>query len=164
MPSDLWSFTLDFYARPAVEQACLALQANGANVCLLLCGVWLTQRGVVCNATRLAQIRQLARPWHDEVVRPLRELRTQWRDSSQHDLQLHVLREQVKALELEAERELLTRLEAQTQEWPACDVTGQGVTEHDVTEQRDWLIHLTDDPAGQNRDALHMLRAAMNRP
>ncbi|KPY50662.1 Uncharacterized protein ALO48_04472 [Pseudomonas syringae pv. rhaphiolepidis] len=38
MPSALWSFTLDFYARPGVEQACLTLQANGANVCMVLAG------------------------------------------------------------------------------------------------------------------------------
>lgn len=58
MPSALWSFTLDFYARPGVEQACLTLQANGANVCMVLCGVWLGTRDVACDAQRVAQIKQ----------------------------------------------------------------------------------------------------------
>ncbi|MCI8208687.1 hypothetical protein AUC61_03990 [Pseudomonas sp. S25] len=154
MPSDLWSFTLDFYARPGVEQACLSLQTSGANVCLLLCGVWLTQRGVACNAKRAREIGQLAAPWHDEVVRPLREIRTAWRNEAQHDVPLRLLREQVKALELEAERELLTRLEAQTRSWSA----------QQTAEQGDWLICLAGEAAGQNRDALQMLRAAMNQP
>ncbi len=66
MPSALRSFTLDFYARPGVEQACLTLQANGANVCMVLCGVWLGTRDVACDAQRVAQIKQLATPWHDD--------------------------------------------------------------------------------------------------
>ncbi|WP_122564226.1 DUF2390 domain-containing protein, partial [Pseudomonas viridiflava] len=37
MPTDLWSFTLDFYARPGAEQACPTLQTSGANVCAVLC-------------------------------------------------------------------------------------------------------------------------------
>ncbi len=154
MPSDLWSFTLDFYARPGVEQACLSLQTSGANVCLLLCGAWLTQRGVVCNAERAQKIRQLANTWHDEVVRPLREIRTAWRNDAQHDVSLRLLREQVKALELEAERELLTRLEAQTRSWST----------QQTVEQGDWLSCLAGEAAGQNRDALQTLRAAMYQP
>jgi uncharacterized protein (TIGR02444 family) len=154
MPSDLWSFTLDFYARPGVERACLDLQASGANVCLLLCGVWLIQRGVACNAERAREIGQLATSWHDNVVVPLRELRTQWRDAAQQDTQLSLLREQVKALELEAERELLTRLEAQTLGWSA----------QYTAEREDWLVCLAGEAAGQNRDALQLLRVAINRP
>jgi uncharacterized protein (TIGR02444 family) len=154
MPSDLWSFTLDFYARPGVEQACLSLQASGANVCLLLCGAWLTRRGIACDAERAREIGQLATPWHDEVVRPLRELRTQWRENAKQDAQLSLLREQVKALELEAERELLARLEARTLNWSAQQTPGQ----------EDWLICLTGEAAGQSRDALQVLRAAMNQP
>lgn len=153
MPSDLWSFTLDFYARPGVERACLELQASGANVCLMLCGAWLTTRGIACNTERAREIGQLAAPWHDNVVRPLRELRTRWRDGAQRDAQLGLLREQVKALELEAERELIARLEAQTRDWSAQETT-----------EEDWLVCLAGEAAGQNHDALHVLRAAMSQP
>lgn len=41
MHTDLWNFALHLYARPGVEAACLALQDEGADVCLLLCGAWL---------------------------------------------------------------------------------------------------------------------------
>ena len=46
MCADLWSFALSTYARPGVEAACLRVQEQGADVCLLLCGAWLEQRGV----------------------------------------------------------------------------------------------------------------------
>ncbi|MGV6396814.1 TIGR02444 family protein [Pseudomonas caspiana] len=154
MPSDLWSFTLDLYTRPGVEQACLRLQASGANVCVLLCGAWLMQRGVPCDSRRMLEIGQLARPWDDAVVRPLRELRTQWRDAAQLDPPLALLREQVKVLELAAERELIARLEKLSQDWPAVS----------MEDQADWLTGLAGEAANQNRDALQVLRVAMNRP
>jgi uncharacterized protein (TIGR02444 family) len=154
MPSDLWSFTLDLYARPGVEQACLRLQASGANVCVLLCGAWLMQRGVPCDSRRMLEIGQLARPWEDAVVRPLRELRTQWRDAAKLDPSLASLREQVKALELAAERELIGRLETLSQGWPA----------QTEVDKPDWLTGLAGEAANQSRDALQVLRVAMNRP
>ena len=154
MPSDLWSFTLDLYARPGVEQACLRLQANGANVCAVLCGAWLIHRGVPCNVQRIQEIGQLTRPWDDAVVNPLRQLRTQWRDAAQQDPSLALLREQVKALELAAERELISRLETLCQDWPAGK----------ADDQQDWLAGLAGEAANLNRDALQLLRVAMNRP
>ena len=154
MPSDLWSFTLDFYARAGVEQACLDLQASGSNVCVLLCGVWLARNGIPCNGERVLQIRQLAAPWHDNVIQPLRQLRTQWRDSAQHDVQLGALREQIKAMELGAERELLNRLEAQAAHWRRADGAKGG----------DWLSSLLDEGTPQHHDALQVLRAAMDQP
>jgi len=155
MPSDLWSFTLDVYARPGVEQACLALQASGANVCMLLCGAWLMQRGVECNSQRLLEIGQLARPWDEAVVSPLRQLRTRWRDAAQLDRPLALLREQVKALELAAERELISRLEAVCQGWGTAEKSA---------DHADWLTELAGDAGRQNRDALQVLRVATNRP
>jgi len=154
MPSDLWSFTLNLYARPGVEQACLDLQASGANVCTLLCGAWLGQRGVACTADRLWEIRQLATPWHDEVVQPLRALRTRWRTAAVSDTELATLREQVKGLELEAERELLSRLEKLTQGWSVD-------TARDLMA---WLDGLAAEAAHQNHDALQMLRVAASQP
>jgi uncharacterized protein (TIGR02444 family) len=154
MPSDLWSFTLDFYARPGVEQACLDLQASGSNVCLLLCGAWLAQNKVTCNAERVQQIRLLATPWHDNVIQPLRQLRIQWRDSAQHDVQLGALREQVKAMELGAEHELLNRLEARAAQW----------LQDDEAKGEDWLSSLLGEGTAQRHDALQVLRVAMDQP
>ena len=151
MPSALWSFTLDFYARPGVEQACLTLQANGANVCMVLCGVWLGTRDVACDAQRVAQIKQLATPWHYDVVRPLRNLRNQWRNAALEDASLTPLRMKVKALELEAEQGLMMKLEALTGDWPAGE----------ARNAEEWLLELAEGDAEKNRDALHVLRIAV---
>jgi uncharacterized protein (TIGR02444 family) len=151
MSSDLWSFSLTTYARPGVEQACLQLQSAGVNVCLLLCGAWLGQRGVACDEQRLQQLRSVADSWDADVVRPLRALRTQWKAGATADTDLHALREQVKALELEAERHLLLRLERAAQSWPQSAETDLAA----------WLEGATAEAAHLHRDALHQLRVAV---
>ena len=148
MPTDLWSFTVDFYARPAVEQACLTLQASGGNVCALLCGVWLDQRRVPFDPQRAEEIRQLAAPWHAQVVGPLRAVRTQWKAAAATDEELSALRERLKVLELDAERELLVRLQRQVQGWPGQDARHTGT----------WLEALAGDAANKAPDALQVLR------
>ncbi|AHL36588.1 alginate regulatory protein [Pseudomonas brassicacearum] len=152
MSPDLWSFSLDLYAKPGVEPACLALQNAGANVCLLLCGLWLERRGVTCNEQRLQQLRQLTEPWDAEVVRPLRLLRSQWKTSALQDTALNSLREQLKGLELEAERRLLERLQATTEDWP----------EGQQNDSAQWLQGLAASADPANRDALHQLRVAVS--
>ncbi|UZE17779.1 TIGR02444 family protein [Pseudomonas sp. B21-054] len=152
MSPDLWSFSLDLYAKPGVEPACLALQNAGANVCLLLCGLWLERRGVTCNEQRLQQLRQLTEPWDAEVVRPLRSLRSQWKTSALQDTALNSLREQLKGLELEAERRLLERLQATTEDWP----------EGQRSDSAQWLQGLAANADPANRDALHQLRVAVS--
>ncbi|WP_287031149.1 TIGR02444 family protein [Pseudomonas sp. UBA6310] len=142
MPADLWSFALARYARPGVENACLALQAEGADVCLLLCGAWLGARRVSCTAARAEQLKALAKPWQATVVMPLRQLRQGWKAAAGSDAALTELREQVKALELRAEHELLRRLESASADWP-----------EDASETtQDWLRALAgfDHPALQS--------------
>jgi uncharacterized protein (TIGR02444 family) len=150
MSSDLWSFSLGTYARPGVEAACLNLQSAGVNVCLLLCGLWLGQRGVACNELRLQQLRGVAEPWDADVVRPLRALRTQWKIIATKDAGLDALREQVKTLEMEAEKHLLLRLERAAQSWP----------QREATDVSAWLDGVAAGAAHLNRDALHQLRVA----
>ncbi|PNB35288.1 TIGR02444 family protein, partial [Pseudomonas sp. FW305-131] len=145
MSSDLWSFSLSTYAQPGVEPACLQLQSAGINVCLLLCGLWLGERGVAFNEYRLQQLRSVAEPWDADVVRPLRALRVNWKVVAADDGELNALREQVKALELEAERHLLVRLERSALSWP------QG----EATDLSAWLNGVAADAAHLDRDALH---------
>ena len=149
MCADLWSFALSTYARPGVEAACLHLQEQGADVCLLLCGAWLERRGVMLTAERIQALKQIARPWQIEVIEPLRQVRRQWRAMAQLDKPLASLRERVKALELDAERQLLTRLEALAQIWLADEAVGQP----------QWLERLAaEDAANLDHDALQQLR------
>ncbi|MGB3125838.1 MAG: TIGR02444 family protein [Pseudomonas sp.] len=148
MCADLWSFALSTYAHPGVEAACLRLQKQGADVCLLLCGAWLEQRGVALTAERVEALEQIAAPWQSQVVEPLRQVRMQWRAMAQQDQDLAGLRERVKALELDAERQLLARLETLAQPWP----TQSG--------QHRWLEGLATEAANRDHDALDLLRAA----
>jgi uncharacterized protein (TIGR02444 family) len=151
MSSDLWSFSLTTYARPGVEQACLQLQTAGVNVCLLLCAAWLGERRIACNEQRLQQLRDVARTWDADVVQPLRALRVQWKDAAATDAGLRTLREQVKTLELDAERHLLERLEQSAQNWP----------QEKTTDLSAWLEGVTAGAAHLDRDALHQLRVAV---
>lgn len=144
MPADLWSFALACYTRPGVEQTCLHLQDGGADVCLLLCALWLERRQVAFDLERLTQLRAIAEPWQRQVVQPLRALRQGWKAAAQLDPQQARLREQVKALELQAEQELLRRLEQLTEKWQATD------------KPVAWL-----EPLLKDRDARHLLRAAI---
>ncbi|WP_437879484.1 TIGR02444 family protein [Pseudomonas sp. LRF_L74] len=151
MPSDLWSFALATYARPGVEAACLQLQEEGADVCLLLCALWLESRNTGYDSGYAGSLRAIAQPWQNDVVAPLRELRRAWRDRARKDVQLAGWRERVKTLELEAERELLSRLEDCASAWPT-----------DVKDSARWLEALSEGQAKKNRDALQVLRAAVS--
>ncbi len=146
---DLWNHALALYARPGVEAACLDLQAQGSDVCLLLCATWLQARGVAVLNERAQALRDIAEPWQRDVVSPLRSLRQQWRSAAQGDAQLAALREQVKGLELQAEKALLERLQARVRQWPAGS--------HEPTD--DWLARLAPDQA-RHHDALNQLRVA----
>ncbi|MEG0861982.1 MAG: TIGR02444 family protein [Pseudomonas sp.] len=149
MHTDLWNFALNLYARPGVEAACLQWQDQGGDVCLLLCAAWLKARSVVPSEQRVQALRELAGVWQADVVKPLRSLRQQWRTAAAQDAQLASLREQVKGLELEAERILLGRLQEICEGWTASAEPGD-----------DWLQCLA--PAtGLHHDALHKLRAVM---
>lgn len=152
MPSDLWNFALNLYARPGVEAACLALQEHGADVCLLLTGAWLERRGVACTPERCGTLRDLAEPWQRDAVMPLRRLRQDWRDRAQQDADLAALRQRLKQLELDAEHTLLARLEQIATHWP----DGQD-------ERGGWLEALAGE-AGETCGALDRLRAAGRMP
>jgi len=149
MHTDLWDFAIELYARPGVETACLALQAQGADVCLLLCAAWLDQRGTQVSEERLGQLRNMASPWQSTVVQPLRALRQQWRGHAAGDRQLAALREQLKRLELDAERLQLQRLQVICEGWP----------DGDEAPPESWLTRLAP-AASRDHDALRVLRVA----
>jgi len=105
--SPLWRFSLGFYRRPGVADACLSLQdGDGADVNLLLFFLWLaTLRRCVSPETARA-VSTRAERWREDVVEPLRALRRRLKAGS--DLvdpgAAEALRTRVKAVELESER------------------------------------------------------------
>ena len=108
----LWSYALDRYARSGVEAECLMLQdEHGWDICELLWVAWLGerhQRPDPAAANALAE----ARCWQREMTVPLRERRRALKSEAQRRPQLEPLRQTLKQAELQAEREMLTRLEA----------------------------------------------------
>ena len=148
MSQSLWDFAVDRYARPGVAEACLHLQDDwDADVCLLLAGLWLEQRGVTPAAAQVAALRRLAEPWQRTVTAPLRDLRRAWKPLAQDDAALAELRARLAALELQAERLLLQRLAALGEGWPR---DGDG----------DWLQALLPATADAARQRLRTALAA----
>lgn len=151
MQPDLWAFAQHLYQRPGVEAACLHLQSRGADVCLLLCAAWLQQHNLTCTPARVAQLRNCALGWKQQVVGPLRALRQRWKSAALQDADLGVLREAIKGLELEAERLQLQRLAACSQGW-------DDDLEHSSSA---WLQALApDELTADDQQALSVLQSA----
>ncbi|PZQ59769.1 MAG: TIGR02444 family protein [Phenylobacterium zucineum] len=110
----IWEWALEAYARPGVPEACLALQdAHGQNTSLLLWAV----HAETTDAGLLARAAEAARSWDRTALVPLRDVRRALKPSLPpfDDHARQALREEVKALELAAERLLLETLEGLVQ-------------------------------------------------
>jgi len=105
----LWDWAVGAYGREGVQDSCLSLQDDdGQSVCLLLWAAW---RGPVDAETAEAAA-DAARSWHLAVIDSLRAVRRTLRKpvSDMADARRLALREQVKDVELSAERGLLDEL------------------------------------------------------
>ena len=108
---DLWDWTLEAYAQPGVPEACLSLQDDHRqNTPFLLWAVW----AETADAALLAKAADLARRWDALAVTPIRAVRRALKPPvagvADHDRE--GLRDDVKSLELRAERVLMETLEA----------------------------------------------------
>lgn len=110
----IWDWALHVYARPGVPEACLALQdQHGQNTSLLLWAVY----AEVKDADLLARAADAARAWDRTALVPLRDVRRALKPASPpvDDAARLAFREDVKALELAAERLLLETLDGMSQ-------------------------------------------------
>ena len=115
--SELWDWAVRAYATDGVSEACLHLQdAAAQNVPLLLWAAWTARTGRVPDADTLEAACDIARAWQDTAIAPLRDIRRalKGRNPDLEDADREMVRAGVKAVELEAERRLLTALEALT--------------------------------------------------
>jgi uncharacterized protein (TIGR02444 family) len=105
--SPFWRFSLGFYRRPGVADACLALQDGcGVDVNILLFFLWLAAARR-CVSTDVARaVCAAAAPWRDDVVAPLRTIRRRLKDGSAlvERSATEAFRARIKAIELESER------------------------------------------------------------
>ena len=106
-PDPFWDYSLALYGRPRVEACCLRLQDRlGVDVNLLLLCCWLAARGHdAIGEDTVGEILARTAPWRDQVVLPLRTLRTRLKEPHEKaPAGLTVaLRESVLAAELDAE-------------------------------------------------------------
>lgn len=105
--SGFWQFSLSFYGDEQVAEACLLLQDEAAaDVNVLLFMLWrATQRRLLLPG-EVAAIDQAVSDWRAKVVVPLRGVR-RWlknRAAPVAAREAEALRQQVKRIELEAER------------------------------------------------------------
>ena len=106
----LWDWTLRAYGQAGVPEACLVLQDTYAqNTSLLLWAVW----AEAADPQVLARAADIARRWETLALAPIREVRRALKPAFEGvaDSEREALREDVKAVELRAERVLLESLE-----------------------------------------------------
>ena len=111
----LWDWALTAYAADGVPDACLELQDSaGQNVPLLLWAAWCAAEGRAPDEDALEAAGDTARAWQETAIAPLRDVRRALKPRAPDldDADREVVRAQVKAVELEAERRLLAALEA----------------------------------------------------
>lgn len=109
-----WDWAVAAYRAEGVSEACLHLQdALGHNVPLLLWAAWTAHSGRRPDADDIEAACDLARAWSGSTVEPLRAVRRALKLTTVDiaDADRLALREQVKAVELEAERVLMRGLE-----------------------------------------------------
>jgi uncharacterized protein (TIGR02444 family) len=105
--SPFWQFSLGFYRRAGVADACIALQDQcGVDVNLLLLLLWLAEAKRQLSLGELCAIEEKTRSWSRAVVGPLRTVRRTLKGGSElvAAAQAEVFRTRIKAIELEAER------------------------------------------------------------
>ncbi len=104
----LWRFVLPFYSRAGVSPACLTLQETlGVDVNILLFAIFAqVERGILLERNDLAAIDALVRDWRNDVIQPLRRVRTRMKSgpSPAPSSITEALRNRIKAAELEAEK------------------------------------------------------------
>ncbi len=110
----LWDWSARAWSAESVRIAGLDLQdAQGQNIPLLLWAAWLAATGRLLDADLIDAGCDTARVWQDSAVTPLRAVRRALtsRMPDMDDAARETVRAHVKAVELEAERHLLTALE-----------------------------------------------------
>lgn len=112
---NLWDWAVAAYSADGVAEACLELQDSaGQNIPLLLWAAWCAAEGRTPDEDALEAAGDTARAWQETAIAPLRAIRRTLKPRAPDldDADREAVRDMVKAVELEAERRLLTALEA----------------------------------------------------
>jgi len=129
LEADSWAFALHLYARPGVSDACLKLQNEaGVDVMMFLMVAFAAVRHrILLTPSEIRKLDEACRPWREQIVRPLRAIRSGLKSGPQPapNSETEEFRSKVKAAELASER-LQNQLMAEylPLRSPERDVTG----------------------------------------
>ena len=113
-----WRFSLHFYRRPGVSEACIAVQDGcGVDVNLLLFLLWLADDGQLLSMDVVRKLDEKVRDWRNLTIIPIRDARRRLKRAQTlvEPAKQEAFRNKVKAVELEAERLQQEALYALTQ-------------------------------------------------
>ena len=105
--SPFWRFSLRFYRRPEVAEACITLQEQaGVDVNLLLFLLWHAAHKRVLSTAEISELETRIAPWRNTTVVPLRTMRRALKSPPAlvGGPTAELFRTKIKAAELEAER------------------------------------------------------------
>ena len=106
--ADSWDFICKLYLESGVSNACLKLQADaGVDVVMLLMGVYASVRKCIHLTDKdVQEMDELCRPWREEVIQPLRTLRTRMKSGPPPapSPRTEAIRSRIKSSELAAEQ------------------------------------------------------------
>jgi uncharacterized protein (TIGR02444 family) len=105
-----WKYSLKRYAQAPIAQMCLQWQNEfHSNTNLVLLGDWLGSQCIVLSKQQWQALNEFILPWHNEVVLPLRGVRTALK-STVSNKHIYQLRDSIKEQELLAEQISQSRL------------------------------------------------------
>jgi uncharacterized protein (TIGR02444 family) len=134
----LWDWAVAAYAAEGVADVCLDLQDHHEqNTCLLLWGGWNAATGRRPDEDTIEAACDVARAWDSTTISPLRAVRRTLKlpVPDIDDAAREAVRTRIKAVELEAERQLLLALEGLS---PAPSGTPRPAIEALVETARVW--------------------------
>ncbi|WP_018897770.1 TIGR02444 family protein [Rhizobium sp. 2MFCol3.1] len=151
----VWPNMILLYADSRIAQLCLSLQDEfDADVPVLLLLVLADRRGMSCEDEAFHKFLADAATWRELVVRPLRTLRRAMKGHCAPGAET-ALRENIKRIELQAERVHVARLAKAFPVSPAREKR-----EHDLADR--YLIE-RGVPSEQRRDCLSLFDAVITR-
>ena len=148
----LWAFAVSLYSAPGVADACLGLQDHHCcDVNVLLFAAWMgAVRHYAMTRAEMAEAVAVVQSWHEEIVRPLRDLRRRLKSGPPPapSESTEGLRTRIKAIELEAERIELAMLEQLAARWaPPLGARGEAAFENLMAAVRHFMGQEPSDGA-----------------
>lgn len=110
----LWDFANELYQHQQIKSLCLELQDKfEVDVCLLLTLVWLAAQHKTVDKQSIAELLHIVDDWQQHITLPLRSLRKAIAGFPENDncADSDLIYQQLKRVELDAERLALQRLE-----------------------------------------------------